>query len=111
MLETNFDVAQIEVDDVKLVLIFIERAPDASELQALERAASAASLEGEVIPIWSDRFGRTRFMAAPQRHAFLRVVDYAQLRAQINASIPCSQWNIGGEPPLAPVPPASRHQS
>ena len=91
-MEAIFEVAQIEFDDVKLVLVFVERAPDASAFAALERAAGSAGLAGELIAIWPDQFRRTRFLARPERHAFLRIADYDQLRAQINASLRCPQF-------------------
>jgi hypothetical protein len=75
---------------VKVVVIFSDHAADASTYAALQRAASLAELAGDVVAVWPDEFGRTRFMAAPQYHAFLRIIDYAQLRAQINGTILCS---------------------
>ena len=37
--------------------------------------------------LWEDPQGRTRFIAPPQQHPFFQVVNYGQLRAQVNGTI------------------------
>jgi hypothetical protein len=88
--EQSLEVAHLSIHDVKVVLVFLDRAPDAGVYAALERAASRAGLDGDVVAVWPDELGRTRFMARPERHAFFRAVSYDQLRAQINRTLQCS---------------------
>ena len=49
-----------------------------------------AGLDGNIVVVWPDEFGRTRFLAPPEQHAFFQIVDYDQLRAQINGTLRCS---------------------
>jgi hypothetical protein len=37
--------------------------------------------------VWEDPQGRTRFIAPPQQHPFFQLVNYGQLRAQVNGTI------------------------
>jgi hypothetical protein len=77
--EHSFEVARLNVDDVKLEIVFVEEA-------LAERVAG-----GETVAVWPDEHGRTRFLACQKYHAFLQTVDYDQLRAQINGTILSSQ--------------------
>ena len=45
-------------------------------------------LAGELAVVWEDAQGRTRFIAPPQQHPFFQVVNYGQLRAQVNGTHP-----------------------
>lgn len=83
----HFDVARLTIEDVPLVIVFLDSAAGAGVFEALERAASAAGMEGELVAVWPDDFGRTRFLARPALHAFLRATGYDQLQAQINDSL------------------------
>jgi len=86
-MDETFDVAHLNIQDVKVVVVFVDRAVDASAYAALQRAASAAGLDGDVVAVWPDEYGRTGFLAYPERHAFFRAAGYDQLRAQINAKL------------------------
>jgi hypothetical protein len=60
------------------------------ELHAsLESCAAHAGLRGNVVAIWRDAAGRTRFLAPPEQHAFFQIVSYTQLEAQVNHSLEC----------------------
>lgn len=59
-----------------LSIVFVETAADADLVWARDR-----------VSVWADEHGRTRFLAHPMYHAFFQIVDYAQLRAQINGAI------------------------
>jgi hypothetical protein len=83
----TFQVALLDIGDVPLVVVFLDRPATAADYAALEAAAAAAGFEGEIVAVWPDRHGRTRFLARPERHAFFQAVDHAQLRAQTNATL------------------------
>ena len=64
--------------------------PDAGHREAytaLETAAARAKVTGELAVVWEDPQGRTRFIAAAPLHPFFQVVNYGQLRAQVNGAI------------------------
>lgn len=83
----SFEIASMSIQDVRVVVVFLDRAPDASTHAALRSAAARAGLDGNLAAVWPDEFGRTRFLAPPEQHAFFQVVGYDQLRAQINGSL------------------------
>jgi hypothetical protein len=89
-MELSLEIAQLTIHDVQLVVIFLERAADPRAYAALKSAASQAGLVGHIVAVWPDEFGRTRFFARPEQHAFFRVTGYDQLRAQINGHLRCS---------------------
>jgi hypothetical protein len=89
-MQPSFEVAQLNIQDVRVVVVFVDRRPAAELYGALERSARAADLEGKVVAVWPDEFGRTRFLAPPEQHAFFQIVSYDQLRAQINGALRCS---------------------
>jgi len=80
----SFETAQIDIMDVPVVLVFVDERPTRALYALLQKSASEAGLRGEVVAIWPDEIGRTRFLAPPEFHAFFRVAGYDQLRAQIN---------------------------
>ena len=84
---TSLEVAALNIDDVKVVVVFVPRPATPAGYAALERAAAKAGLKGEVVAVWPDEHGRTRFVARPVRHAFFQAAGYDQLRAQINAKL------------------------
>ena len=81
------EIAQLNIQDVKVVVVFVDGAPGPHVYEGLKSAAAQAGLDGNVVAVWRDEFGRTRFMAPPQQHAFFQIVDYDQLRAQINGTL------------------------
>jgi hypothetical protein len=85
--EQSLEVAQLNIEDVKVVVVFLQQAVDAAAYATIERAAEKAGLDGDVVAVWPDEFCRTRFFARPERHAFFRAVGYDQLQAQINATL------------------------
>jgi hypothetical protein len=86
----DLEIAHLNLQDVKVVVVFVDRAPERKTYAELERAAAQAGLVGNVVAVWVDEFGRTRFLAPPPQHAFFQIVDYDQLRAQINGTLRCS---------------------
>jgi hypothetical protein len=87
---TPLPFAALDIDDVQVVVVFLDRHPEAEMFQSLQRSATHAGLEGTVVGVWPDEFGRTRFLAPPEQHAFFQVVSYDQLRAQITGELALS---------------------
>jgi len=81
------EIAHLNIQDVKVVVVFVDGAPGPRGYGELQRAAAQAGLDGNVVPVWRDEFGRTRFMAPEPQHAFFQIVDYDQLRAQISGTL------------------------
>ena len=90
-MERTFEIARLIIQDVKVVVVFVEGAPEPpgslEQYQGLQRAAAQAGLDGTIVMVWPDEFGRTRFLAPQEQHAFFQIVDYDQLRAQINGTL------------------------
>lgn len=78
----------MDVQDVRVLVIFVEGRPSAELFADLAPRAKAAGLEGNIVAVWPDEFGRTRFIAPPEQHAFFQAVSYDQLRAQISGWLP-----------------------
>ena len=99
-MEQSFEIAALSIQDVKVVVVFLSGAPDqvmgTDGYAALRRTVSQAGFDGNVVAVWPDEFGRTRFFAPPEQHAFFRVVGYDQLRVQINGQI--NGKSISGKP-------------
>jgi hypothetical protein len=89
MQQSHFDTASMNIMDLQVVVVFLDQRPARELFGALERSAKQAGLAGQVVAVWPDEMGRTRFLAPPEMHAFFRVVGYDQLRAQINTRLLC----------------------
>ena len=87
----SFDAAHCNIMDVPLVLVFVDQRPAGDLYALLQISAKQAGLTGEVVAIWPDEIGRTRFLAPSEFHAFFRVAGYDQLRAQINTTLKVAQ--------------------
>jgi len=90
-MQETFEVAHLDILDVRVVVVFVAFRPSAELYGALQRSARQAGLAGNVVAVWPDEFGRTRFLAPQEQHAFFQAVSYDQLRAQINTTLvgPC----------------------
>ena len=85
-LNSTIPVAHLNIRGAALLVAF----PDPDQIKdygALQAAAARAGFEGELAVVWEDPQGRTRFLAPPQQHPFFQVVNYSQLRAQVNGTI------------------------
>jgi hypothetical protein len=89
MQQSSFDTAHMNIMDVQVVVVFLDHRPHAELYSALQSSAKQAGLTGQVVAVWPDEMGRTRFLAPQEMHAFFRVVGYDQLRAQINTTLQC----------------------
>jgi hypothetical protein len=86
----------LEIDHVPVVVVLLDssfgdRTPrQRQELHASLAACSArAGLNGNLVAVWRDAAGRTRFLAPPEQHAFFQIVSYTQLEAQVNRKLEC----------------------
>jgi hypothetical protein len=93
----SFPVARLNIQDIDLVIVFVDDARQPK--QELYKALSH-STENNLVLVWQDLFGRTRFIAPPEQHPFLQVVGYDQLRAQVNSSLDFE--GIAAPPPPGP---------
>jgi hypothetical protein len=89
MQQSSFDTAHMNIMDVHVVVVFLDHRPAGELYGALQSSAKQAGFTGQVVAVWPDEMGRTRFLAPQEMHAFFRVVGYDQLRAQINTTLQC----------------------
>jgi hypothetical protein len=93
----TLEVAHLNIQNVNVIIIFLNTAFDSKAPQAqhaihmqLQAAAASAGLAGNVVPVWQDSFGRTKFIAPPQQHPFFKTASYEQLAMQINRTLTVS---------------------
>jgi hypothetical protein len=86
----TFDAAQLNILDVRVVVVFVPDRPSDALFADLKHSVEQAGLVGNVVAVWPDEFGRTRFLAPSEQHAFFRVASYHQLQAQINTTLTLS---------------------
>jgi hypothetical protein len=93
-LNSTIPVAYLNIRGANLVVGFFETDFDArtprersATYAALQAAAAREGFLGDVAVVWEDQLGRTRFIALPQQHPFFQLVNYGQLRAQINGTV------------------------
>jgi hypothetical protein len=87
----SFPVACLNIQDVELVVVFVDDASGEKRdiYASLHGCAKRAGLSGSIVAVWQDEFGRTRFIAPPEQHPFFQVTGYDQLYAQINSKLEC----------------------
>jgi len=85
-LNSTITVAHLNIRGATLLVAFPE-ADQVRDYAALQTAAARAGFAGELAMVWEDPQGRTRFIAPPQQHPFFQLVNYGQLRAQVNGTI------------------------
>jgi hypothetical protein len=83
----TFDAAHLNILDVRVVVVFVPGRPSADLFVNLKRSAEQAGLLGNLVTVWPDEFGRTRFLAPSEQHPFFQVASYHQLQAQINTTL------------------------
>lgn len=90
----TFQIAHLNIQQVNIIVVFLDSSFDrqvpleqnAAHLR-LQAAASSAGLAGNVVPVWLDQFGQTKFIAPPQQHPFFKSVSLEQLAVQINRTL------------------------
>ena len=86
-LNSTIPVAYLNIRGATILVVFLDPANRADTYSALQAAAARQGFQGDVVVVWEDPAGRTRFIAPPQQHPFFQVVNYGQLRAQANGTI------------------------
>jgi hypothetical protein len=96
-LDGTIPVAHLNIRGATILAVFLDAAFEdlspagrADTYAKLQAAAAREGLRGEVVAVWEDHLGRTRFMAPPQQRPFFQVVNWGQLRAQANGTIQIS---------------------
>src|SRR5438874_1229336 len=107
-------IATLSILDVKVVIVFLDTAFDAKTpaarrrtSESLQELAASAGLAGDIVLVWQDNSGRTRFMAPPAQHPFFQVASYDQLHAQINGTLTCEPEILTAARGTAAAPPDS----
>jgi hypothetical protein len=92
----NFPIAMLNVQDVNVIVVFadgcLEAASEHERQQlygALQSSAVSANLPGNVVLVWQERSGATKFIAPPAQHPISESSKYDQLRAQTNGVLAC----------------------
>jgi hypothetical protein len=92
----TFQVAHLNVQNVNLVVVFLNASFDSKsqreqhEIQvALQGAATSAGLAGNVVPVWVDSFDRMKFLAPRQQLPYFESVSYDYLVSQVNRTLTC----------------------
>ena len=93
---TDLDVAHLRIQGVDVVIAFLDSAFDHKSQNEQNQASAAiqscsrsAGLAGNVVLVWQDAFGRFKFLAPTNQHAFFKTADYHQLYRQINRRLTC----------------------
>jgi len=85
-LDSTIPVAHLNIRGATLLVAFPEGG-HGNAYAALQAAAARAGFTGDLAVVWEDPQGCTRFIAPAQMHPFFQVVNYGQLRAQVNGTI------------------------
>ena len=90
----SFQVAHLQIQNVNVAIVFLATIFDSKSPQEqamihrrLQAAATSAGLAGNVVLVWLDQFGRTKFKAPQQQHPFFPSVSYQQLYSQVNRTL------------------------
>jgi hypothetical protein len=93
-LDGTIPVAYLNIRGAAIAVVFPDAAFDSRSPKersetyaALQAAAARDGFSGNVAAVWEDAQGRTKFIASAPQHPFFQVVNYSQLRAQVNGSI------------------------
>ena len=93
-LNSTIPLAYLNIRGATVVVVFFESEFDSrtphersATYTAIQAAASLQGFKGEVAVLWEDPQGRTRFLAPPQQRPFFEVMNYGQLRAQVNGTL------------------------
>lgn len=94
----SFTIAHLNIQNVNVVIAFLneafDRQPDNEKHRihnALQLCARRANLAGNVVPVWMDASGNTKFIAPQNQHPFFRSVSYQQLLSQANKTLQCGE--------------------
>jgi hypothetical protein len=81
---------------VNVIVVFLNTTFDQKTEQeknkiqlALQVCARSAELAGNVVPVWLDSAGNTKFIAPQQQHPFFTTTSYVQLYGEVNKTLTC----------------------
>ena len=87
----TFEIAQLNFYDVDVVLVFLDTQFDAATPRqrqdtyaTLQECLPQNGLTGNLMLVWQDHQGVTKFIAPSQQHPFFQTMTYDQLHAQVN---------------------------
>ena len=110
----SLPIARLNIQDVKVAIAFLDTAFDAQApaarrqvYESLRGLAARAGLAGDIVLVWQDGSGRTRFIAPPPQHPFFQIASYDQLHAQINGTLTCEPGFLTAASGTAVAPPSS----
>lgn len=89
-----FQIAHLNIFDAAIIAVFVDASFDtvtAAERQrvyvALQESVWRANPGADVVIVWQDCGGRTKFIAPVQQQRFFEVMKYDQLYAQADGTI------------------------
>ena len=110
----SLPIARLSIQDVNVAVVFLDLAFDTKApaarwrwYESLRESAARAGVAGDIVLVWQDGSGRTRFMAPPPQHPFFQIASYDQLQAQINGTLPCEPEFLTAARGSAAAPPGS----
>jgi hypothetical protein len=74
---------QIEVQDVRVRLIFADAGFELKPVEEQRRIYAKLCQSGEATLVWKEASGRTEFLSPSQQRPFFQAISYDQLRAQV----------------------------
>ena len=86
-LDHTIPIAYLNIRGATILVAFLDAVNRPDAYAALQASAASQGFQGDVVAVWEDSQGRTRFLAPPQQHPFFQVVNYGQLRAQVSETI------------------------
>jgi hypothetical protein len=100
----KFAIAALDLYDVNVIIVLLDGSLEARSKEDrqqlywnLQESAASANLAGNVVLVWQERSGSTKFIAPPAQHAFFRILKYEQLRAQVNGTLECKECRWLGD--------------
>lgn len=90
----RFQIAHLTISDTTAIVVFVDAGFDANT--AAERRRVYTALQEflwrtnpaiDIVLVWQDSEGRTRFIAPVQQQRFFEIMKYDQLYAQADGSI------------------------
>lgn len=92
--QTKLRVAHIREQNVDLIIVplnagFGTQSPDQQQagIEAIRKAAAAANLAGDVIPVWDAGGGRMSFIALKPYHPYFQSINLEFVFANLNQDL------------------------
>ena len=82
----HYPVAHLEISDVSVTVVFAGANVE-GECEPLYAALLNALVPQEIVLLWQDSRGKTKFIAPVQQHRFFETIKYEQLLAQADRTV------------------------